>query len=62
MADTAKPEDTAGDSAKDAFREALERKRAKMHPHESATQNDSKVNGAHAAAGGKRNFRRKSGG
>jgi hypothetical protein len=62
MADTAKPENTAGDSAKDAFREALERKRTKLHPHESASQNDPKVNGAHGAVGGKRNFRRKSGG
>lgn len=49
------------DTAKDKFREALERKKGKQHPHESASQNDSKVADAHAAAGGKRTFRRKSG-
>jgi hypothetical protein len=49
------------DAAKDRFREALERKRGKRHPHESASQNDSKVHDAHSAAGGKRTFRRKSG-
>jgi hypothetical protein len=49
------------DDPKDRFREALERKRSKKHPHEGASQNSSKVQDAHAAAGGKRNFRRKSG-
>jgi hypothetical protein len=49
------------DAAKDRFREALERKRGKKHPHESASQNDSKVHDVHGAVGGKRTFRRKSG-
>jgi hypothetical protein len=49
------------DPTKDAFREALERKRGRKHPHESASQGDSKVHDSHGAAGGKRTFRRKSG-
>jgi Family of unknown function (DUF5302) len=49
------------DAAKDKFREALERKRGKQHPHEAASQNSSKVHDTHSAAGGKRTFRRKSG-
>jgi hypothetical protein len=52
--------DATPDAAKDRFREALERKRAKQHPHESASQRDSKVHDAQAAAT-KRMFRRKSG-
>lgn len=55
---TAKDED---ESAKEQFRAALERKKGKRHPHEAASQNDSKVHDVHAAAGGKRAFRRKSG-
>jgi hypothetical protein len=51
----------APQSAKDKFREALERKRSKQHPHESASQHDSKVHGEHAPASGKRQFRRKAG-
>jgi hypothetical protein len=51
--------DTAG-AAKDRFREALERKRGKQHPHEAASQHDSKVHDAQGAAT-KRMFRRKSG-
>jgi hypothetical protein len=50
------------DTAKNKFREALERKKGKQHPHEVASQNDAKANGPHAAAGGRRNFRRKAGG
>jgi hypothetical protein len=50
------------DDAKDKFRQALERKKGKQHPHEAASQNASKVHDAHSAVGGKRNFRRKSGG
>jgi hypothetical protein len=53
---------SAPDAAKDKFREALERKRAKQHPHEGASQNASKAHGEHGAVGGKRTFRRKSGG
>jgi hypothetical protein len=49
------------EAAKDKFREALERKRGKKHPHEAASQADGKVHDSHAAAGGKRTFRRKSG-
>jgi hypothetical protein len=52
--------DSAADSAKDKFREALERKRTKQHPHEEASQRDSKVHDAQSAAT-KRMFRRKSG-
>lgn len=51
----------AAASAKDKFREAIERKKGKQHPHESASQNDAKASGAHSAAGGKRVHRRKSG-
>ncbi len=54
-------EQTPATDAKDKFREALERKKNKRHPHETASQNDSKAQGEHAAAGGKRTFRRKSG-
>ncbi len=53
--------DGASQAAKDKFREALERKQGKKHPHEAASQNSSKVRDAHSAAGGKRQFRRKSG-
>lgn len=53
--------DNPADAAKDRFREALERKKGHKHPHEAASQNDAKVHDAHAAAGGKRTFRRKSG-
>jgi Family of unknown function (DUF5302) len=52
---------TQKDDPKEKFREALERKKGKQHPHESASQNSSKVHDAHSAVGGKRNFRRKSG-
>lgn len=48
-------------TAKDQFRAALERKKGKQHPHEAASQNDSKVHDVHGAVGGKRTFRRKSG-
>jgi hypothetical protein len=51
----------AGDNAKDRFREALERKRSQQAGRASAGHGDSKVHGEHAAAGGKRTFRRKSG-
>jgi hypothetical protein len=49
------------DSAKDKFREALERKRDKKHPHEGGSAGDSKIQGTHDAAATKRQFRRKSG-
>ena len=47
--------DETTDPAKAKFREALERKRGKQHPHEAASQSSSKVHDAHSAAGGKRN-------
>ena len=58
------PEKSAdtGDTAKDKFREALERKRSQTHANNNAAHNDSKVHGEHGRAGGKRTFRRKSGG
>lgn len=52
--------DGADQAAKDKFREALDRKRAKQHLHEAASQNESKVHDSQAA-GGKRTFRRKAG-
>jgi hypothetical protein len=54
-------ESTPADDAKDKFKAALERKKGKQHPHEGASKNSSKVQDSHAAAGGKRTFRRKSG-
>ncbi len=59
MADPESEPDTQ--AAKDKFRAALDRKQGRRHPHEAASQNDSKVHDAHSAAGGKRTFRRKSG-
>ncbi|MGH8862031.1 MAG: DUF5302 domain-containing protein, partial [Jatrophihabitantaceae bacterium] len=47
---------------KDAFRQALERKRSKQHANNGDAQNDSKVHAEHSRAGAKRTFRRKSGG
>ena len=51
----------AQDDTKARFLEALERKKGKRHPHEDASRNDAKVHESHGAAGGKREFRRKSG-
>jgi hypothetical protein len=56
------PEKSAAEPAKDKFREALERKRNQQHANNGAAQNDSKVHSEHGRAGGKRTFRRKSGG
>jgi hypothetical protein len=56
------PDTPADDQTKDKFREALERKRSQKHANNGEAQKDSKVNGEHARAGAKRNFRRKSGG
>jgi hypothetical protein len=58
----AEPADAAADPTKDRFREALERKRDRHHANNGDAQSDSKVHGEHARAGGKRTFRRKSGG
>ncbi|HZY75487.1 MAG TPA: DUF5302 domain-containing protein [Jatrophihabitantaceae bacterium] len=51
----------SADDAKDKFREALERKRSQQAGRAAAGHGDSKIHGEHAAAGGKRTFRRKSG-
>ena len=56
------PDNDPPEDQKDKFREALERKRGQQHANNGATQNDSKVHGEHSRAGGKRTFRRKSGG
>jgi hypothetical protein len=61
---SARPEASATEPVKDKFREALERKRG--HQADRAAENEahggSKIHGEHGAAGGKRTFRRKSGG
>jgi hypothetical protein len=50
-------------SAKDRFREALERKRSRQAGGgPGGAHGDSKIHGEHGAVGGKRTFRRKSGG
>jgi hypothetical protein len=54
--------DGSDDDAKARFREALARKQGRQHPHESATEGGAKIHDERAAAGGKRTFRRKSGG
>lgn len=51
----------AENDPKAKFREALERKKTKQHPHEAASQNNAKAHETRTAAGGKRQFRRKSG-
>jgi hypothetical protein len=48
--------------AKDKFREALERKRSNQSARAAEAHAESKIHGEHGAAGGKRTFRRKSGG
>ena len=60
MPDDDKPAEPEGQ--KDAFKAALDRKRAQQHAHNTDAQSDPKVHGASAKAGGKRTFRRKSGG
>lgn len=57
-----KPETEDGDSVKEKFRAALERKQASTKQRESHEDGRSKVNQAHGPVGGKREFRRKSGG
>ena len=56
------PETPAVDPTKDKFKEALERKRNQQHANNSDAHGDSKVHAEHSRAGGKRTFRRKSGG
>lgn len=54
-------DDGAAEDPKAKFREALERKRHAQEQRATETSGDSKIHGTHAAAGGKRTFRRKSG-
>ncbi|PPK64013.1 DUF5302 domain-containing protein [Actinokineospora auranticolor] len=49
------------DDVKARFREALARKQAQASSREGHAQSGSKVHDAHGKAGGKRQFRRKSG-
>ncbi|WP_203136869.1 DUF5302 domain-containing protein [Microbacterium sp. JZ31] len=54
---------SASDEAKAKFREALEKKHARDSAHGSAPgrRDTGAIHGTHGAAGGKREFRRKSG-
>jgi hypothetical protein len=56
--------DAQPDVVKDKFRQALERKRTGQAAREAgdAGGDTTKIHGEHGAAGGKRTFRRKSGG
>ncbi len=56
------PADNPPADTKDKFRAALERKRSQQHANNGGAHGDSKVHSEHARAGGKRTFRRKSGG
>ncbi|MEV0192845.1 DUF5302 domain-containing protein [Kitasatospora purpeofusca] len=61
--DAEAPVAAAPDDVKARFLAALERKHgAKGGSTTGGPNGDSKIHGTHAAAGGKRNFRRKSGG
>lgn len=55
-------EKKSSEDPKDAFRAALERKRAQQHAHNEDAQADSKIHGSQSSGGGRRTFRRKSGG
>ena len=61
MTEPGEIDETTADAAKDRFRAALERKKGRHHPHESAAQQDPKLNDPRGAAGGRRLHRRKSG-
>ncbi|GAA1992124.1 DUF5302 domain-containing protein [Kitasatospora viridis] len=59
----AEPAETPAEDVKAKFLAALERKHgAKSDAAGGGKSGDSKIHGAHGAAGGKRTFRRKSGG
>jgi hypothetical protein len=64
MSDARQNENSAGDDPKARFREALERKRGRQAERSAAgdAHGESKVHGSSNAVGGKRTFRRKSGG
>jgi Family of unknown function (DUF5302) len=47
---------------KDKFRQALEKKRSSQSARADEAHAESKIHGEHGAVGGKRTFRRKSGG
>lgn len=53
--------ESPAEATKRKFREALERKNGHANAGGTA-QNDAKVRGTHAQAGGKRTFRRRAGG
>lgn len=61
MAESNEDETGAPGEVKDAFREALERKKKARHMHEEATRSEGAVHGAHGPVTGKRVHRRKSG-
>jgi hypothetical protein len=63
MNDKPAPDETAAsEETKRKFREALERKKQSVQNRPgSHLEGDSSVHGVHGAAGGKREFRRKSG-
>lgn len=52
---------SASDETKRKFREALERKKQNAQNRPGHLDGDSAIQGTHGAAGGKREFRRKSG-
>jgi hypothetical protein len=56
-----KPAGSASEETKRKFREALEKKNARARSGEAHLDGDSAVHATHGAAGGKREFRRKSG-
>lgn len=60
MSDTEDPS-ASEDDVKRRFKEALERKNHQNHETHGGQKGDSKIHGTHGAAGGKREFRRKSG-
>ena len=62
MSDEAKNPGAPSDDAKAKFREALERKRRQTQAGLVTGGKDHGIHGAHGKAGGKREFRRKSGG
>ena len=55
------PDETPADETKRKFREALERKKAKNAGGAAHLDGQSKQSHAHGPAGGRREFRRKSG-
>ncbi len=54
--------ESAPEESKDKFKAALEKKRQQQHKTADGGSGDAKIHAEHGAAGGKRTFRRKSGG